>query len=178
MRYPGQALEAWRSSPRLRVAWQAELRAVIEVNERTQGDIAIWSDCAYVVKHGSRRLGARATTNPDLWARLWQAAERRRGQVTFVTVKAHTTDEDERRGAVSTEQRELNRRADRLANHGADRAAVPSAAVDECRKLMGEAIRVQARLLAVAEERIARWPLPGRDKAPAKPSSKTTLHEK
>ena len=95
---------------------RAELKALIELLDRTEGDVEVFVDCASVVigwrKHPRSMQGA---ANLDLWQQLWAVREGRRGKVTVTKTKAHCTDAEIDAGEIGGLEFLANAAADEVA---------------------------------------------------------------
>ena len=164
---------------------RAELAAVVEVLDQTEGDILILSDSAYVVGHCKNKFGASAVSNRDLWARARSRLMGRAGKVTVEKVPAHTSPDAVDRGEVRRVDQWLNGIADDLATAGARTAALPPAVASEIEDLRTFLRAVQDRLLVICsdafasrtseEDRKAARAEVLRDPAPPRPPLRTRL---
>ena len=128
---------------------RGELWALIQLLQRTSGDLTVAVDAAYTTKGHSRGPAWAHQGNHDLWATYWATVGSRAGTVTLLKVKSHI-----RLEALPAAEagRELayraNQAADAAACAGALAAALPSHVCREVEQVDAKAWRVQKRLLA------------------------------
>ena len=135
---------------------KAELAAVVELLDRTNGDVTILSDCVYVVGFCRKGFGRTARSNRDLWARTQARLRQRPGKVVVEKVAAHTSSEDVNRGLIRCTDRYLNGVADRLAGEGAQTAALPPGIAQNVADVRNLLHAIQDRLLIICGDAFAR----------------------
>ena len=93
--------------------YRAELRAITEALEQTQGEIQVITDCKSV--HNGMHGGAR-NSDLDLWRRVDSETKERRVKVKWM--KAHCTEEEAVRRGVDRGDWKGNDEADKAAKEG------------------------------------------------------------
>ena len=128
---------------------RAELYAAVYVLETTASDkIKLFSDNKVFVDGTFKDLpGLLLTTNGDLWERYFAANINK--EVNVSKVKSHSSDDQLITGFISWEDMVGNSYADKLANEGAARAALPAAVLLEYDSTDLLANQVQGRLTAI-----------------------------
>ena len=112
--------------------------------------VALFSDSAYFVDGAAGdREHAFASGNGDLWQRYWQSVDRHLGCVLVVRVKAHAEPDALSMGHIEWWHFAGNHFADRLANRGAESAALPEATVSALLAVEATAWQVQSRLACI-----------------------------
>ena len=130
---------------------RSELLAAVRTLELTNPEpVALFSDSAYFVDGAADdREHAFASGNGDLWQRYWQSVDRHLGRVLVVKVKAHAELEALSMGHIEWWHFAGNHFADRLANRGAESAALPGATVSALLAVEAIAWQVQSRLACI-----------------------------
>ena len=132
---------------------RAEIWALLQLLERTLGDLVVGTDCDYLVKCFHKRWWARKGSfkNGDLWSRIGTALNRKR-EVTVYKVRAHVLAPDSPLDLAAHTWTSVvgNELADAFAEKGALLHEVPVdvvAAVSEADSL---AVRIQKQLYTTA----------------------------
>jgi len=126
----------------------AELLALLQALRSTQGDVTIWSDCAFVVNgYNNKRWRLEVCKFHSLWQRIHCCAQGREVQVR--RGKAHVTQQHLENGLVETWQVMGNEAADVLAKSAAAIDPAHPAFVRSLAWTEDRARLIRARLYAI-----------------------------
>ena len=146
---------------------RAEILALLQLMERTLGDLVVGTDCDYLVRCFHKRWWARkgCFKNGDLWCRIGTALNRRRKVIVY-KVKAHVLAPDSPLELAAHTWTSVvgNELADAFAEEGAVLHEVPIDVVRAVSEADFLAVRIQKQLYTTAIQAVPE--LKGSAKAP------------
>ena len=125
---------------------RAELYALVELAESTEGFVEILVDSSYVVEGYAKGPGHHQSANQDLWDNLWRSLEGRREGVLVTKVAAHFAKLDSQPPLHTI----ANSLADVAASRGAKLAALPPEEVKAVKEADSLAWAIQSRIVCIS----------------------------